>query len=30
MMLDSSVDNEAEAERIVRLAEQKFAGNPGR
>ena len=25
----SSVDNEAEAERIVRLAEQKFAGNPG-
>ncbi len=29
MMLDSSVDNEAEAEHIVRLAEQKFAGNPG-
>lgn len=29
MMLDSSVDNEAEAERIVRLAEQKFGGNPG-
>ncbi len=29
MMLDSSVDNEAEAERIVRLAERKFAGNPG-
>ncbi|WP_419510936.1 phage portal protein [Alistipes sp.] len=29
MMLDSSVDSEAEAERIVRLAEQKFAGNPG-
>ncbi len=29
MMLDSSVDNEAEAERIVKLAEQKFAGNPG-
>lgn len=29
MMLDSSVDNEAEAERIVRLAEEKFAGNPG-
>ena len=24
-----SGDNEAEAERIVRLAEQKFAGNPG-
>lgn len=30
MMLDSSVDNEADAERIVRMAEQKFAGNPGR
>lgn len=29
MMLDSAVDNEAEAERIVRLAERKFAGNPG-
>ena len=29
MMLDSTVDNESEAERIVRLAEQKFAGNPG-
>lgn len=29
MMLDSTVDNEAEAERIVHLAEQKFAGNPG-
>ncbi len=29
MMLDSTVDNEAEAERIVRLAERKFAGNPG-
>lgn len=29
MMLDSGVDNDAEAERIVRLAEQKFAGNPG-
>ena len=29
MMLDSSADSEAEAERIVRLAEQKFAGNPG-
>ena len=29
MLLDSSADNEAEAERIVRLAEQKFAGNPG-
>lgn len=29
MMLDSAVDSEAEAERIVRLAERKFAGNPG-
>lgn len=29
MMLDSAVESEAEAERIVRLAEQKFAGNPG-
>lgn len=29
MMLDSTVDNEAEAERIVHMAEQKFAGNPG-
>lgn len=29
MMLDSTVDSEAEAERIVRLAERKFAGNPG-
>ena len=29
MMLDSTTDNEAEAERIVRLAEEKFAGNPG-
>ncbi|OUN77498.1 phage portal protein [Alistipes sp. An54] len=29
MMLDSTVDNEAEAERIVRMAERKFAGNPG-
>lgn len=29
MMLDSTVDNEAYAERIVRLAEEKFAGNPG-
>lgn len=29
MMLDSTVDSESEAERIVRLAEQKFAGNPG-
>jgi len=29
MMLDSVVDSEAEAERIMRLAEEKFAGNPG-
>ena len=29
MMLDAAVDSDAEAERIVRLAEQKFAGNPG-
>ena len=29
LMLDSAVDNEAEADRIVRLAEEKFAGNPG-
>ena len=29
MMLDSTVDNDADAERIVRLAEEKFAGNPG-
>ena len=29
MMLDSTVDSEAEADRIVRLAERKFAGNPG-
>lgn len=29
MLLDSSVDSPAEAERIMRLAEQKFGGNPG-
>ena len=29
MMLDASAENEAEAERIVRAAESKFAGNPG-
>lgn len=29
MMLDSVVDSEAEADRIVRMAEEKFAGNPG-
>ena len=29
MMLDSTVDSEAEAERVVRTAEERFAGNPG-
>ncbi|MCM1151261.1 MAG: phage portal protein [Alistipes sp.] len=29
LLLDSAVDNEAEAEKVMRLAEQKFAGNPG-
>ena len=29
MMLDASAENESEAERIVRAAESKFAGNPG-
>lgn len=29
MMLDGAVDNEEEADRVVRLAEEKFAGNPG-
>ena len=29
MMLDSSVDSEDEAERIMRSAESKFAGSPG-
>ncbi len=29
MMLDSVVDSEDEADRIVRAAEQKFAGSPG-
>lgn len=29
MMLDSAVDSEEEADRIVRLAEEKFSGNPG-
>ena len=29
MMLDNAVDNEEEADRIVRLAEEKFAGTPG-
>ena len=30
MMLDSSVDNEAEAKRIARLAERNSPGIPGR
>ncbi len=29
MMLDTMADNEEDADRIVRLAERKFAGNPG-
>ena len=29
MMLDATADNEVEAERIVRMAEKRFAGNPG-
>ena len=29
MMLDNAVDSEQEADRIVRIAEEKFAGNPG-
>ena len=29
MMLDAEVESDEEADRIVRLAEQKFAGNPG-
>ncbi len=29
MMLDGTVDDDAQAERIVRTAEEKFAGNPG-
>lgn len=29
MMLDSVVDSEEEADRIVRMAEEKFSGNPG-
>ena len=29
MMLDATAQSDAEAERIVRMAEQKFAGNPG-
>lgn len=29
MMLDNTVDNEAEASQLVRIAEERFAGNPG-
>lgn len=29
MMLDGAVDSEDEADRIVRLAEERFSGNPG-
>ena len=29
MMLDGAVDSEAEADRIARMAEERFAGNPG-
>lgn len=29
MVLDTAVDSEEEAERIARLAEEKFGGNPG-
>ncbi len=29
MMLDASVDSEAQADEIVRMAQRKFAGNPG-
>ena len=29
MMLDSAVESEAEADRIARMAEERFAGNPG-
>ncbi|MBQ8493481.1 MAG: phage portal protein [Alistipes sp.] len=29
MMLDGAVDSEEEADRVVRMAEEKFAGNPG-
>ncbi len=28
-MLDADVDNDSEAETILRQAEEKFAGNPG-
>ena len=29
MLLDDTVDSEAEADRIIRMAEKKFGGNPG-
>ncbi len=29
MMLDGAIDSESEADRLVRLAEEKFSGNPG-
>ncbi|MEE0864620.1 MAG: phage portal protein [Alistipes sp.] len=29
MMLDGAVDNEEEADRLVRMAEERFSGNPG-
>jgi len=29
MMLDGAVDSEDEAERLVRMAEERFSGNPG-
>jgi hypothetical protein len=29
MMLDSAADNDADAERLARMAEERFSGNPG-
>lgn len=29
MMLDGAVDNEEDADRLVRMAEERFSGNPG-
>ena len=29
MMLDSAVDSEEEADKLVRMAEERFSGNPG-
>lgn len=29
MMLDNAVDSEAEAQQVARMAEERFAGNPG-